>query len=178
MLVPRVPSVGGLGFPATIYPSENRVSSDSAAPTPFIFQTIDSIGEKELDSLPYGVIQLDAQGTVLRYNSYEEGLSGLTRQKVVGKNFFKQIAPCTDMQEFYGRFREGVAAGELHCTFRYHFAFKRNPGDVTITRKAYLGFGPAHRLADADPRQQNRTPNVGPSRHPRQVVSDTCGDAV
>src|ERR1700675_3982979 len=76
MLVPRVPSVGGLEFPATIYPLENRVSSDSAAPTPFIFQTIDSIGEKELDSLPYGVIQLDAQGTVLRYNSYEEGLSG------------------------------------------------------------------------------------------------------
>jgi hypothetical protein len=37
------------------------------------------------------------------------------------------------MQEFYGRFREGVAAGELHCTFRYHFAFKRNPRDVTIT---------------------------------------------
>jgi photoactive yellow protein len=131
--VPRVPSVEGLGFPATIYPLENRVSSDSAAPTPFIFQTIDSIGEKELDSLPYGVIQLDAQGTVLRYNAYEEGLSGLTRQKVVGKNFFKQIAPCTDMQEFYGRFREGVAAGELHCTFRYHFAFKRNPRDVTVT---------------------------------------------
>ena len=114
-------------------PLENRVSSDSAAPTPFIFRTIDSIGEKELDSLPYGVIQLDAQGTVLRYNAYEEGLSGLTRQKVVGKNFFKQIAPCTDMQEFYGRFREGVAAGELHCTFRYHFAFKRNPRDVTVT---------------------------------------------
>ena len=67
------------------------MSSDSAGPTPFIFQTIDSIGEKELDSLPYGVIQLDAQGTVLRYNAYEEGLSGLTRQKVVGKNFFKQI---------------------------------------------------------------------------------------
>ncbi len=118
MLVPRVPGVGGLGFPATICPPlENRMSSDSAALTPFIFQTIDSIGEKELDSLPYGVIQIDAQGTVLRYNAYEEGLSGLTRQKVVGKNFFKQIAPCTDMQEFYGRFREGVAAGELALHF-------------------------------------------------------------
>ena len=134
MLVPRVPSVGGLGFPATIYPW--RIVCPlilQHPPTPFIFQTIDSIGEKELDSLPYGVIQLDAQGTFLRYNSYEEGLSGLTKQKVVGKNFFKQIAPCTDMQEFYGRFREGVAAGELHCTFRYHFAFKRNPRDVTVT---------------------------------------------
>ncbi|MBV9573088.1 MAG: PAS domain-containing protein [Acidobacteriales bacterium] len=107
--------------------------SDAAALTPFITQNIDSIGEKELDSLPYGVIQLDTLGTVVRYNAYEEGLSGLTRDKVVGKNFFKQIAPCTDMQEFYGRFRDGVVAGELHCTFRYHFSFKQNPRDVTIT---------------------------------------------
>ena len=106
--------------------------SDAAALTSFNFQTTTSLGEKELDSLPYGVIQLDAQGTVLRYNAYEEGLSGLARQNVVGKNFFKQIAPCTDMQEFYGRFRDGVSAGELHCTFRYHFPFKRKPRDVNI----------------------------------------------
>ena len=107
--------------------------ADSTAFAPFVFQTNASIGENELDSLPFGVIQLDAQGTVLRYNAYEEKLSGLARQKVVGKNFFRQIAPCTNIQDFYGRFCEGVAAGELHCTFRYHFAFKRNPRDVTVT---------------------------------------------
>src|ERR1700690_1185549 len=108
------------------------MSSAPSAPT-FIFQTIASMGEKELDSLPYGVIQLDAEGTVLRYNAYEQGLSGLTKRKVVGRNFFKQVAPCTDVQEFYGRFREGVAAGELDCTFRYHFPFKQKPRDVTVT---------------------------------------------
>ncbi len=109
------------------------MSSAAAAPSPYSFQTISSMGEKELDSLPYGVIQLDAQGAVLRYNAFEANLSGLTKQKVVGKNFFKQVAPCTDMKEFYGRFLEGVAAGKLQCTFRFHFAFKRNPRDVTIT---------------------------------------------
>ena len=107
-------------------------SSSATAPS-FFFQKVNSIGEKELDSLAYGVIQLDATGTVLKYNSYEAGLSGLARQKVLGKNFFKQVAPCTDIQDFCGRFQEGIAAGELHCTFRFHFAFKENPRDVTIT---------------------------------------------
>ena len=109
------------------------MSSAPAALSPYTFQTISSMGEKELDSLPYGVIQLDPQGTVLRYNAFEANLSGLTRQKVVGKNFFKQIAPCTDIKDFYGRFLEGMAARKLQCTFRFHFAFERNPGDVTIS---------------------------------------------
>ena len=101
--------------------------------TPQIFQTIDSMSQQALDALPHGVIELDAHGTILKYNSYEANLAGLSREKVLGKNFFKQVAPCTDVQEFYGRFREGVAAGKLHCKFRYHFSFKCNPIDVTVT---------------------------------------------
>jgi photoactive yellow protein len=108
------------------------MSASALAPA-FIFQIVNSISDAELDALPYGVIQLDAEGTVLRYNACEQSLSGLSRQKVVGKNFFKQVAPCTDMQGFCGRFSAGVAAGELHCTFRFHFPFKNNPRDVTIT---------------------------------------------
>jgi photoactive yellow protein len=105
----------------------------AAAIQSFLFAKVDSINEAELDSLPYGVIQLDAEGKVLRYNSFESGLSGLAKEKVVGKNFFKQVAPCTDIQQFHGRFQRGVAAGELHCTFRFHFAFQHKPCDVTIT---------------------------------------------
>ncbi|HTU40579.1 MAG TPA: PAS domain-containing protein [Candidatus Aquilonibacter sp.] len=107
--------------------------SASAAPAPELFQKIDSMNEQELDALPQGVIQLDAEGKVLKYNAYEARIAGLTKEKVVGLNFFKQVAPCTDVKEFYGRFREGVAARKLHSKFRYHFSFKRNPLDVTVT---------------------------------------------
>lgn len=109
------------------------MSTASAAAAAFLFAKIDAVSEAELDSLPYGVVQLDAAGTVLRYNAFESGLSGLKKQNVVGKNFFTQIAPCTDLRQFHGRFRDGVAAGELHCTFRFHFAFKDRPCDVTVT---------------------------------------------
>jgi photoactive yellow protein len=108
------------------------MSLTAAAPS-FISQGVNTISEQELDALPYGVIQLDAEGMILRYNSYEATLSGLTKQKVVGKNFFKDVAPCTDIKDFCGRFLDGVAGGELHCTFRFHFAFKENPRDVTVT---------------------------------------------
>jgi photoactive yellow protein len=109
------------------------VSTGSAAAASFLLARADSVSEAELDALPYGAIQLDSIGTVLRYNAFEAGLSGLNKENVVGKNFFKQIAPCTDLQQFHGRFRDGVAAGQLHCTFRFHFAFKERPCDVTVT---------------------------------------------
>jgi len=109
------------------------VSTGSTVAASFFVAKANSVSEAELDSLPYGVIQLDPIGTVLRYNAFEAGLSGLKKQDVVGKNFFKQIAPCTDLQQFQGRFRDGVAAGELHCTFRFHFAFKERPCDVAVT---------------------------------------------
>jgi photoactive yellow protein len=123
-----------MGFAARIHRREKiPMSAAAAVSTSFFFTKVNSISEAELDSLPYGVIQLGPEGDILRYNAFESGLSGLTRQKVVGKNFFKQVAPCTDVQQFYGRFRDGVAAGALHCTFRFYFAFKENPRDVTVT---------------------------------------------
>jgi len=51
----------------------------------------------------------------------------------VGRNFFRDVAPCTDVQDFHGRFKEGVARKQMHVKFRYHFAFKQNPRDVTVT---------------------------------------------
>jgi len=104
--------------------------SDESDP---VFEMIDSLSEKELDALPYGIIQLDSHGVVLRYNEFEGVLPVLPGNKSWEKNFFKQVAPCTEVQEFYGRFQLGIAARRLHCKFRFHFDFQRSaPRDVTI----------------------------------------------
>lgn len=94
---------------------------------------VDSMTESELDQLPHGAIQLSTDGRVLKFNAYESQLANLKKESVIGKNFFKEVAPCTDVQEFYGRFRTGVAEKNLHENFRYHFAFKQAPRDVTVT---------------------------------------------
>ena len=63
----------------------------------------------------------------------EAKLTGRDPQRVIGKNFFTQVAPCTNVQRFAGKFREGVAAGELHEVFPYRFDFEMAPRDVTVT---------------------------------------------
>ena len=98
-----------------------------------ITDDIDALNDDEIDGLAFGAIQLDTNGIILKYNMYEAGMAGLDRGKVLGKNFFEDIAPCTAVQEFYGRFQRGVRMRVLHETFRYHFAFKHKPIDVSIT---------------------------------------------
>lgn len=86
----------------------------------------------ELDALPFGAIQLDAQGFVLSYNKAEEKLSGRRREEVVGKNFFRDIAPCTRVQRFYGAFQTGVERRSLNEVFDFTFRFPGGARDVRI----------------------------------------------
>jgi len=96
-------------------------------------QEVGAMGEEKLNALPFGAIRLDKDGTILSFNQYEAKLTGRDPNKVIGKNFFTQVAPCTNVKEFAGRYREGVAAGELHAVFPYKFDFKMAPRDVTVT---------------------------------------------
>ena len=94
---------------------------------------IETLAEAELDELPFGAIRLDENGTVLSYNGYESRLTGRKKENVIGRNFFTEVAPCTNVQSFAGRFREGVAKGDLHAVFPYRFDFKMAPRDVSVT---------------------------------------------
>jgi photoactive yellow protein len=99
-----------------------------------IIDLLDTLSREELDELPVGVIQLDRDGTVLEYNETESSLARFNRWDVVGRHFFRDIAPCTAVRDFQGRFEAGVAAGELDVTFAYRFRFPdERIKDVTIT---------------------------------------------
>ena len=91
----------------------------------------DALSSAELDALPYGMIQLDSRGVVLRYSSAESRLSGLAADRCVGRDFFHEIAPCTHVADFYGRFAEGVRAQRLDAVFTFRFAFAP-PKDVRV----------------------------------------------
>lgn len=107
--------------------------TDLAHPEEDLYQVVDSLTPQKLDELPQGAIQLDPSGKVLQYNLVEQRLANLKRENVVGRNFFREVAPCTNVKEFYGRFVEGVRKKSLHETFRYHFSFVTNPTDVSVT---------------------------------------------
>ncbi|MEM9693680.1 MAG: PAS domain-containing protein [Myxococcota bacterium] len=96
--------------------------------------SIRRLDPKKLDDLPYGLIVLDAQGRVVRYNDTESRLAGLPPERVIGRDFFREVAPCTRVREFEGRFRELVADphGVKVQTFDFVFRFEHSEQQVSI----------------------------------------------
>jgi photoactive yellow protein len=87
----------------------------------------------ELHALPFGAIVVDLDGTILSYNTYEAKLSQLDATRVVGKNFFRHVAPCTGVKEFEGRMRTFAGTPELvSASFRYFFPFAHGDVDVDV----------------------------------------------
>ena len=98
-----------------------------------MYSKLDSLSGDAADRLDFGAIQLDPEGTVLTYNRFESKLVGLDAKRVIGKNFFRDVAPCTDVQEFHGAFKRGMAEKNLYTKFRFQFLFKhRDPMNVFI----------------------------------------------
>lgn len=96
-------------------------------------ERIQGFSEQQLDQLLFGAIRLDREGRILSFNQAESNLSGRKKENVVGKSFFTEVAPCTNVQEFAGKFREGVGKGTLHTVFPYVFDYEMDPRNVWVT---------------------------------------------
>ena len=103
-----------------------------------IENVLSGISDNDFDDLAFGAIQLDAQGNILKYNAMEGAITGRNPASVIGKNFFTEVAPCTESKEFSERFKAGVASGELNVMFEYVFDFKMSPTKVMVHMKNAL----------------------------------------
>src|SRR3712207_6145941 len=95
---------------------EGRVSPDRDEAGPSfnlddLLAQLDDLNRAELDALPFGVIQVNGVGRVVFYSAAESRFSGRPVEAVVGRDFFRDVAPCTDQPAFRGRFLEGVRRG-------------------------------------------------------------------
>ncbi len=100
----------------------------------FDASSIDDRTDEELDALPFGVVCLDDEGIVLRYNLYESRFARLDRNAVLGRDFFREVARCTRTPEFEGRFRAFVEdRGRTPVErFPYLFDFAFGTQEVSI----------------------------------------------
>lgn len=100
-----------------------------------IENSLAKMDDKKLDELAFGAIQLDANGKIIQYNAAEGGITGRDPKSVIGKNFFTEVAPCTQSKEFQGRFKEGVKNGDLNTMFEYVFDYQMTPTKVKVHMK-------------------------------------------
>ncbi len=90
------------------------------------------------DYLPLGLVVLDAAGKVVVYNRAEEQLAGRSRSHVIGSDFFHEVAPCMNVRELGGLFRDQVGGGRLDTTVEMSFPFPQmgRPRDVRVRMSA------------------------------------------
>lgn len=89
---------------------------------------LEALSTAELDQLPFGVIAMDAAGVVLQYNATESTMAGLSPDRVLGLDFFTDVAPCTNNYLVAGRYEEA----ELDETLNYVFTLRMKPSPVTL----------------------------------------------
>jgi photoactive yellow protein len=97
-----------------------------------ILNKLGNLTRAEADNAAFGIIKLEADGKIVLYNKYESELAGVPIEKAEGKNFFTDIAVCTNNRIFFGRFKEGIAQGNLDLVFNYVFTYKMKPTNVII----------------------------------------------
>lgn len=93
---------------------------------------LSALTRDESDALPCGAIKLDTEGRIWSYNAAGGALTGRDPGRVVGRNFFTEVAPCTQVREFHGPFAELVGHRAVNREFDFTFALEP-PAEVRIT---------------------------------------------
>ena len=83
---------------------------------------IEELSQYELDRLPFGVILIDREGTVLFYSETEARQSGYAGSPL-GQNFFA-VSRCMGAEDFRGRIMHAAEEGPVDLEFGW-------PGDYT-----------------------------------------------
>lgn len=95
---------------------------------------------EQADALPWGRIRLRGTGEIVHFNLAESQLSGRAPVDVIGKNFFRDVAPCTRVADFEGRLealRASGLSGQVETEFVFRFATGAQHVSVRIVYSAF-----------------------------------------
>ena len=93
---------------------------------PDLAATIEGLSQYELDNLPFGVILIDREGTVLFYSATEARLSGYGMGPM-GKNFF-DVSRCPGREDLRSRIMRAMEEGPVDLEFGW-------PGDLADPKR-------------------------------------------
>lgn len=97
-----------------------------------VIKSLPQMDRSAADAQPFGVVKLADDGTIQLYNKWESEMAGMEPFSVEGKNFFTKVAACTNNRLVYGRFKDGVSAGQMDIEFNYTFTYRMKPTPVQI----------------------------------------------
>jgi len=97
--------------------------------SPHLGQSLAQASLETLVDLPFGVVGMTQDHFVSSYNRFESLLSGMSPENVVGKNFFTEVAPCTNNFLVASRFETESSLDEI---IDYVFTYRMSPTKVRL----------------------------------------------
>jgi photoactive yellow protein len=97
-----------------------------------IMVSLPSLTANQLDELDFGCVKVNDKGLVEMYNLWESEFAGVPQETAMGRNFFRELAPCTNNRLIFGRFKEGVEQDNLNTIVSYAFTYKMRPTLVKV----------------------------------------------
>jgi photoactive yellow protein len=97
--------------------------------SPDLPRWLESATNDDLDNLPFGLVALNLDASVAWYNKAEGRLSGLTPDRMLGRQFFTSVAPCTNNFMVAHRFE---TEPDLDAIIDYVFTFRLAPLKVRL----------------------------------------------
>lgn len=96
-----------------------------------------------VDSLPVGVVVLDAAGRAVLYNRIEEQLAGRRREDVIGSDFFVEHGFCMNVPHLAGQFREHIGRRpvQAEADLSFPFPFLATPREVRVNLSSFESAG-------------------------------------
>lgn len=95
---------------------------------PSLPEWLDSQSDDAYDTLGFGLVKMDYTGTITAYNIALSSLAGVSKENALGKNFFTQVAPCTNNFMVAEKYQNAV----LDETIPYMFTYITKPTPVEL----------------------------------------------
>lgn len=83
-------------------------------------------------TLPFGLLELDASGIVIRYSPAANQNSSVPPQDILGRNFFTEVALCEQVSEVKSRFLAFMAFGDATQKFSITYPVERKNIKIQI----------------------------------------------
>ena len=90
---------------------------------------LDALSPEQLDELPFGLIVMDRRDVVVHYNAFESARAGISPERVLGRDFFVDVGPCTNNYLVAERYHEQP---DLDEELDYVFTFRMRPTPVRL----------------------------------------------
>jgi len=87
-----------------------------------------ALTSSEIDELSFGVVAMTHDGIVSAYNATEAKQAGMSPERVIGRHFFSDVAPCTNNFMVADRYEKA----SLDETLDYLFTLRMKPTRVKL----------------------------------------------